>query len=255
MVYKIDEFDSDFGFFRCEFDQLPASVLVNLAAKHAAPDARRRTLLSVWIKMEQPNEQGLSSHEEGAAYDDLSNRMESAVIRELDAVFAGQITRAGRWELYFYAPSETNLGDVVRRSLLATPQYKYSIGWKHDAEWNFYRKSLYPEDPKDRQQIMNYLLIRKLERSGVDIRSPIKTTHVIEFATPDKVDVFEEEVGRRGYVIERDIPLAEENGPDRIVRVTLHGILQLTAMNQNTLELIDLSRLNGGHYLGCECVA
>lgn len=255
MIYKVEHVDAELGFFRCDFNGAPASVLVNLELGSDARDENRPVLLSVWIKMRAPNDQGLSGPAEGPAYDNLSAALESAITAQMDALFAGQITRAGRWELYFYAANERHLKNVVRQAILGTPEYLYSVGSKIDANWEFYKQSLYPSNQKDLQQILNYSLIRHLRESGVSLARPLNMVHRVLAGNETNVNALVGEICRRGYTQQEGESGSDmQDGSAKVLLVGRFEIIDLTSLNQSSLELIDICNMNAGRYMGCECV-
>src|SRR5689334_12565408 len=153
----------DFYFARVN-DAL-SSIFVDLAARADAPDRSRPHLVWIWIDLQAPRADGLSSSEEAPRLGEIEDARTPTIERALTARSVGRITGSGRREFYFYATTSDGLESTVAGTMSAFPEYPVDIGTQPDPEWSQYLDLLYP-GALDLQRIKNRHVLDALRKHG-----------------------------------------------------------------------------------------
>ena len=109
--------EGNWKFYLCRVNNKIASVFFNAAIRQNAPDGKRPTLLWVWLYMNQPEDNGLSSNDEFQQLNVIEDVLNKAVAETLNPEFVGRITTDGHREFYYYAPDDKGLNQVHQARL------------------------------------------------------------------------------------------------------------------------------------------
>ena len=94
MKQNFNEITQNWNFYMCRVDDKPASIRLNLALYDIVPVEDYNHRISIFIKMNNPTENGLSSNEEYPILcdieDEVINRLET-----LEDIFAGTVKSQG----------------------------------------------------------------------------------------------------------------------------------------------------------------
>ncbi len=149
----------------CNVNDKLSSILVDLELKDRLPDHLRTELIWIWVYMNAPRPDGLSSNEEfqilNAVEDALAKRLEE----DCDACLAGRITGDGRREFYYYGRLPENLRLLVESELTSFPGYRSDFDTQPDPDWRQYLDVLYPTE-ESLQCIKNMEVLEALANSG-----------------------------------------------------------------------------------------
>lgn len=129
--------------FICRMNGDIASVFADLALTQRAPIKGMDKLTWIWIRMNEPREDGLSSDAEFDALCGFEDHLERLVPRDT-CVYAGRITRLGRREFYLYAHSGFDIHALAAQVLAECPDYVFQAGEQPDPEWGHYVNTLLP---------------------------------------------------------------------------------------------------------------
>jgi hypothetical protein len=134
----------DWQSYLCKMDDELASVYLDLNLALVAPLVIKPQLTWLWIKLNSPREDGLSSDEEFDALCDF----EDDIIHELrlcaSCQYVGRITTKGRREFYFYTTWDFDFEKMISQVLEAHPEYSFQCGGKLDDSWAQYFSTLFP---------------------------------------------------------------------------------------------------------------
>jgi hypothetical protein len=196
---------SDWDFYQCNVNGVPASIYVDLALKAFAPDSRRSTILCVWVYLLHPNpENGLSTQLEFEALSGIEDALTDTLKNNFSASYAGRITNAGRREFYFYSTSSDGLEDKVQTALQTFPEYKFEAWSQPDPEWNQYLSLLYP-NKNNLRWIMDRRVTNALERQGDPLTLPRPIEHYSYFVTDRDRAQFTISILENGFEVVREI--------------------------------------------------
>lgn len=229
-----------------------ASLFVDLGIRDRVPDRQRPWLLWVWVKLEKPGQDALSSDEEAPRLFDIEDAMKDRVRETTSAALVGRITTAGRREFYFYGPRPDGFREAVATVFKDFPEYFFQVGDKEDPGWSHYLDVLYPT-PRMYQQIYNRRVIEVLEKQDDHLTSQRLVSHWAYFPSAEKRAEFVARVTPRGFTVTNE---HENNDPAAKCRygVTLERAdrVDWESINGVTLELLDLAQGLGGEYDGWE---
>jgi hypothetical protein len=244
-----DEWD----FYFARVNDAVSSIFVDLGVRADAPLEKRPWLLWVWVEMQAPRPDGLSSNEEAPKLHEIGEALNGAVSPACDGQLVGRITGANRREFYFYAAEPGELDAAVVRALQRFDTYKFETGSKFDSEWEQYLGLLYPSD-SNLQRMFNRRVLESLAENGDVHEVPRKVDHWLEFQTQEARTACRDTLIAIEFALEEEFEAEEADDPyphslvvSRVDSVDSHTI------NGITLELARLAGEHGGRYDGWEC--
>jgi Family of unknown function (DUF695) len=134
---------NDWQSYLCNVNDKPSSIFFDLALADYAPFVGQPKLGWLWIRLNSPNEEGLSTDAEFAALCKYEDVLEIFISQHKNWHYAGRITTAGRREFYFYLPENEDFELVIDGFLDANPEYEFQTGEKLDVAWDHYFKVLF----------------------------------------------------------------------------------------------------------------
>lgn len=142
---------ADWDFYELTLNDQRAFAYLDLAYYEIAPIQDKAYLHWLWLKLQFPNEEGLSTDQE---YDQLIG-FEDLLVQSMPnhTEFVGRFTTDGTRQFYFYAPAPTPVVDWYEHCLGQYSSYRYQYDAKHDPGWHQYLHTLYP-GPNGMEQIM-----------------------------------------------------------------------------------------------------
>jgi hypothetical protein len=135
---------SDWQSYLCKINDELASVFVDLAKSAVAPLPTRPKLVWLWIRLNQPRQDGLSSDAEFQSLCDFEDDLEASIEQSGACVYVGRITTKGRREFYFYAEEKFDLNAGIAGVLAKHSTYAFQKGEKLDASWDHFLQTLLP---------------------------------------------------------------------------------------------------------------
>lgn len=134
----------DWQSYICKMNGELASVYVDLSLSSYAPFALKPKLAWVWIKLNSPRHDGLSSDDEFESLCVFEDDLEDALASYDACEYVGRITTKGRREFYFYTDSDFDFKTAVNDVLVAHPEFSFQCGEKLDTTWGHYFSTLFP---------------------------------------------------------------------------------------------------------------
>ena len=134
----------DWQSYICKMNGELASVYVDLNLSSTAPSVIKPKLAWLWIRLNSPRDDGLSSDDEFESLCDFEDDLEDALVPYESCEYVGRITTKGRREFYFYVSGEFDLENATNDVLAAHPEYSFQLGEKLDDAWNHYFSTLFP---------------------------------------------------------------------------------------------------------------
>jgi Family of unknown function (DUF695) len=213
----------------------------------AAPLSEKPLCAEIWIAMHRPNPHGVSSLEEGDRFDIIEDALEQQLRTDANAIYAGLVTREGRWQFVYYMPeSNVNLDAVVSCALQSLDAgCDFQAFCRVDRCWENYLEVLYPSRSKHREQVVNYkqwlLLKPMLPLIGREIIFDVAANE--SSSLPDASHF----LSMRGYTIDAR---HSRSGRMEFLHASISWNGDLSELNRMTWELLDASKLSGSEYRG-----
>lgn len=227
-----------------------ASILFNAGISAELPSEDKTYAGFIKLAMKSPNDRGLVNEEEEAQLGFIEDRVEMEALRYRIGSYVGKITSNGEMTFVYYLKHTFEWPDVVKAAMNEFPDYDYTYGSKPDAEWEIYRKLLFPT-ALEWQIIQNHKVCDRLRQSGDSLHLPRAIEHKAYFETPQQREAFIGRIEPESFRIKEWIEPGDEN-----------PMLGLSFYRQDkpfyydidtlTLRLIELARECGGEYDGWE---
>jgi hypothetical protein len=106
--------------------------------------ATKPKLAWLWIRLNSPLDNGLSSDDEFESLCDFEDDLETALVPFKTCQYAGRITTKGRREFYFYVSREFDFQKAVDDVLTKHREYRFQLGEKLDVSMDHYFLTLLP---------------------------------------------------------------------------------------------------------------
>ena len=190
---------ANWGQYFCNVNHKLSSILVDLNLKDLLPDHNRENLIWIWIYMQSPRADGLSSNEEFETLNAIEDALTKRVEEDCGACLAGRITGDGRREFYYYGRRPLNLHRLAEEELATFPGYLFDCDTQPDPGWSQYLDVLYPTE-ENYQLIKNMAVLEALENAGdeADIIRPV--WHYVVFDSDDRRKRFIDWSQENGFV-------------------------------------------------------
>jgi hypothetical protein len=244
-----DEWD----FYFARVNDAVASIFVDLGLKPDAPNEKRPWLLWVWIEMQSPRPDGLSSGDEAAKLYEIEESLNSLIPPVCGAQLVGRITGSNRREFYFYGEEPGELEAAAERAMKAFDSYRFQTGSAFQPEWEQYLGLLYPS-ASNLQRMMNRRVLDSLAQQGDVHEQPRKVDHWLEFPSTQARAAVRSTLEAIEFAIEGEYQAEEPEAalPHSLV-VSRVDCVDTHTINGITLELARLAGEHGGNYDGWEC--
>ena len=171
----------------CHVDDKPASIRLNLALSDIAPVEDYNHRISLFINMNNPTENGLSSNEEYPILcdieDEVINRLET-----LEDIFAGTVKSQGRLELYVFTKDSEKSEEFCKEALKKFPNYQWNCSVAEDVKWDIYFNFLYP-DIYSYKAMMNRSVIENLMKQGDNLEKEREIDHWLYFYSEESLNL------------------------------------------------------------------
>lgn len=243
----------DWDFYFARVDDAVSSIFVDLGVRPEVPMEKRPWLLWVWIEMQTPRPDGLSSSDEAPRLQAIGDALDSMISVTCGAQLVGRVTGGDRREFYFYANEPGELEGAAARAMKEFETYKYEIGSAFQPDWDHYVNLLYPSD-SNLQRMYNRRVLEELAAEGDVHEQPRKVDHVLHFSTDEARQHCRETLMAIDFAVEFE-SLSEEEGDDLPYQL---GVSRVDSVDSHTingisLELARLAVQNQGEYDGWSC--
>ena len=216
---------------------------VDLSLFDDAPQALKPYLLWLFVKNSNPLDKDFISFR-----DDLIDTLRT----QLDATYAGTITKDGWCELYFYASSPKVFENLAAQVMGRHQSYAYERSTARDGKWEMYLERLYP-DPYVVLTIQSRHTIEALVEAGDDLSLEREVEHYFYFQTKSALERFLQSLNVYGFTLKEYV---EDNDSDHTygaIVVKTEAILP-EQVKETTLMLYDAVLQEHGHYEGWSTV-
>jgi uncharacterized protein (TIGR01619 family) len=237
-----------------QWEGKPGSMLVKMDLMDQAPKAEYPFLIAVGVQYDDCNKEGMPSNLIYNQLTSLSDKLESYISIQYDALLVGTFTHDCSRVDYFYASDTLTVSEFLTTFFKTNgTDFVPLISMTRDDEWRYYKDVIYPDDYL-MEYMMNRRLIEELVAKGDDITKARRIDHWAYFQSDVERDQYRIIVLERGFKEESQGKLNVEERPyfyhfSRRDKPEIDYISELT----NKLQL-EASKL-GGYYDGWECEA
>lgn len=245
-------------FYFARVNDVESSLFVDLGIRKDVPAADRPWLLWLWVYMNAPQENGMSSSEEAPRLHALEDAFTAPLAAACGAELVGRITGDSRREFYYYGTGTEAFEQAARAVLANFPEYRFDLGTHHDPEWSQYLNVLYP-GPRDLTGITNRRVIDALAEQGDDASLPRPIEHWAYFRSPEARAAFASQATAQGFAITGEHQSDEGENEQEEAEEFPYGLVfkredvaEWHAINDVTLALEELAEEHGGYYDGWE---
>jgi len=246
----------DWDFYFGRVNDVVSSIFVDLGVRPDAPNEARPWLLWVWVTLQQPRTDGLSSSEEAPRLNEIGAALDATLSVTCGAQLVGRITGAGRREFYFYAAEPGAVDEAAKNAMQSFAGYAFETGSAFQPGWDHYLDLLYPSDT-NLERMRNRRLLEALEADGDVHETPRKVDHFLYFADEEGRTSCRDTLAEIGFAIEEEGVAEEEDAalPYSLV-VSRVDSIDMRTINGITLELARFAGEHRGDYdgWGCEVV-
>jgi len=235
--------------YLCRVNDHPASIFLNMSLREAVPFKGRPEVAWLFVNMQSPRPDGLSSREEFEKLKEIESRIEKR-LAEAGALYVGRITNVGRRELYFYVPSDHQFERWADEAMTAFPDYTFEAGAQDDPESRQYLDVLYPT-PSAMQQIKNRQVLTELKKAGDLHELARQVDHFAYFRDEANRDEFASWAKSQGFTVQA----REQAGQDRPWSTELAKVQAVdpASIDAVTTELYRECVIRYGEYDGWGC--
>jgi len=243
-----DEWD----FFFASVDDAVVSIFVDLGIRPEVPIEERPWLLWVFVDMQSPRPDGLSSSEEAPKLKELGDALDATISVLCGAQLVGRVTGSGKREFYFHAAEPGPLDEAAAQAMKSFEGYEFQCGSAFQPEWDIYLGTLYPSDT-NLQRMQNRRLLEELANDGDVHEMPRKVDHWLYFADEEGRTACKDTLTQIGFAVEAE-SVAEDEAqlPFSLVMSRVDSI-DKPSINGITLELVRLAGEHRGDYDGWGC--
>jgi hypothetical protein len=242
----------DWDFYFARVNGAVSSIFVDLGLRSDVPLEKRPWLLWVFVDLQSPGAEGLSTQDEAPALHAIGEALDALIAPSCGAQLVGRITGAGRREFYFYAEEPGPLDEAVRNAMKNFASYQHEYGSTLEPDWDQYLNLLYPS-ASNLQRMFNRRVLESLEEHGDVHETPRQVDHWLEFPDEATRAACRDRLVAIEFKVEGEF-LGEEPGdemPHTLVVSRVDSVDSHT-INGITLELARVAEQHGGRYDGWE---
>ena len=221
MKQNFNEIKQNWNFYMCRVDDKPASIRLNLALSNIAPVEDYKHRISIFIKMNNPTDDGLSSNEEYPMLCDIEDEVIDR-LETLENIFAGTVKTQGRLEFYVFTKNPEKSEELCKEAFKKFPNYQWKSYIDEDREWDFYFDFLYP-DVYSYHAIMNRSVIENLTNQGDNLEKEREIDHWLYFSSEENINIATKKFEELGHKIVRVIWYKNNDRLETIREKTFDG--------------------------------
>jgi regulator of RNase E activity RraB len=230
----------------------PALFLVNMGLLSVAPLSAAPAIYFVTVAMRDPGPNGVGTAEESESFSPIEDAFgEAAAAAGL--YFPGRVRTDGRWEFGFYGPADVDVHAMLEGIGPLLADLDVTFGDNDDPEWRYALEYLAP-DRERWQWILDYRVVRQLEKSGDNPEKPRVIDHVAHFRDSAAVDAFVAHAATVGFVESQrhEEPDAESPYP-WMVEMQREDPVTIDHIHDVVMDLIERVEAHDGDYDGWGC--
>jgi hypothetical protein len=244
----------DWDFYFARVDGAVSSLFVDLGIRSEVPLEKRPWLLWVFLDLQAPSSEGLSTQEEAARLSEIGEALDAAVSASCGAQLVGRITGAGRRDFYFYAEEPGELETVVAHVMQRFSPYTFETGSAFQPDWDQYLNLLYPSG-SNLQRMFNRRVLETLAASGDVHETPRPVNHWLQFPSEESRAACRDTLLEIEFRLEDEFQSEDAAALPFTLVMSREDSVDSHTINGITLELARFAEEHGGRYDGWDCEA
>ena len=231
---------------------------VDLGLAGIAPVEEKPNLVSLKLKILQPDENGMPNESESATLNEIEDALVTAMASKFGGMYAGRVTIEGVRTFFFYLGEKTAGYDkTFAAAMAAFPQYAFDYDLQDDPDWECYSDFLFPE-PVQYQSLQNRRVVFQLSQHGDPLTARRPVEHWIHFKTEHDREAYWNAVNENGFeLVEMSRYESEDDGEEETeYPYTLHivrdDMVDYDSVDEYVLPLWALAAEHDGTYDGWE---
>lgn len=247
----LEEVPNEWGSFSTLIDDQVASIRLNLALAQAAPYAQYSYAMRLKIALlDVESETKFPKNDEFLKLNAIEDALSEALF-DISGIYVGTVITDGHIEYYYYLRDKQSHVAAISRVMKEFPDYQYSSATLVDPEWNQYFEFLYPNE-YEYQTILNQRIWYELEKSGDHHDQIREINHWICCTSEETQAELILEVEKLAYTLVSTDKLQDSTRPYQI-QISRLDDTELSHLNPNVWELVEISKKYGGKYSGWSC--
>jgi uncharacterized protein (TIGR01619 family) len=244
--------EEQWSFYCSTFKDKDATFYIDLGLVEIAPIEEMPHLICVTLRMNDPDDDGLSTPTEQRALVRIENKLVRSLKDEHDIIYVGRLTADGKRSFYFYASETAHIEKTISETLVGYPEHHYDFEIKDDSEWDCYFSCVYPEF-NELEYILSRRTIDLLEDCDDDLTMGKEVNHWIYFKSKKDREKFIERVTEKGFKIESTdtIPQYDKKFKYSLI-ISRIDDMERDVADDLTISLWSLADELGGRYDGWE---
>jgi uncharacterized protein (TIGR01619 family) len=244
----------DWDFYFARVNGAVSSIFVDLGVRPDVPNEKRPWLLWVFVDLQSPTAEGLSSQEESPRLQDIGAALDAGISALCGAQMVGRITGAGRREFYFYAEEPGPLEQAVVTAMNDFAGYTHECGSTLQPDWDQYVDLLYPS-ATNLQRMFNRRVLESLAEQGDVHETPRAVEHWLAFPDEASRSACRDTLVAIEFSVANEFSSEDDDERPQTLVVSRVDSVDSHTINGITLELARLAQQHGGRYDGWECAA
>jgi uncharacterized protein (TIGR01619 family) len=192
--------EENWEFYFSNVNDTLSSFFIDLGFYKIAPIKDKPNLVWVYIKMNNPRKDGLSSNEEFEKLAKIEDNIVDEFSKKYSAIFVGRVTTDGDRQFYFYCNDTAYIDKTLSEIMKVFPDYQYQQGVEDNRDWNYYLDFLYPL-PQQIQRIQNRKIVDALKDNGDKLVKERFVNHWIYFKTEKNRTDFLSKIKNDSFII------------------------------------------------------
>jgi uncharacterized protein (TIGR01619 family) len=237
--------------YLAQYEKGVGSTLLNMSLKKNAPVPQYPFLLKTGVSLIDCSNDGLPTEGEFNMLTRISDRVKTVIDSILKNIPAGTFSYQCERIDYYYINDTTE----IRKYLASTykkefPDYKYSIIFRYDKNWEAYLMFLYP-NAETYEYMRNDKVIMNLTKAGDNLSKPRQVDHWL---------YFKDEVARNRFITyalkeKYNVESKEYSKGARLkyqLQISRIDLVDITSISKITIELRKIAKDFDGEYDGWE---
>ena len=243
---------AEWGHYFCNVNGKLSSIAVDTNLKRAQPDHKRQHLVWVWLYMNNPRPDGLSSSDEFESLADIEGSLTCHLEGSCNAVLAGRITGDGRREFYFYGSAPDDLRSLVTAALSQWPDYRFDCDSQPDPNWQQYFDVLFPNDEQF-ECMKNIEVLGALLKEGDQPSLVREVFHYVYFKSGEDRRRFMEWSAQNGFTVHERARAGSTWEPNLMLACVARAhTTRPDDIDRHVLQVLRAAKGCGGEYDGWE---
>ncbi len=238
----------EWNFYFCSIEDKLASIYVDLGIMDLTPIKEIPFMTYVRLKMNSPDDNGMSSQEEHEALNRIEQALEKTLVVDLSH-YVGRCTTDSYRDFFFYVAQPKNWIQSVNNLMQTFPDYQYTLNIREEKDWSTYRSFLYP-DRAALQSIDNRRICLLLEENGDRMNEAREIEHWAYFTDKHSRSEFVKEAIQLGFSLGSLDELNTTGQKQYSARICRDDIPSFASIDNVTLPLFYLAIENNGYYDG-----